>query len=303
MNNVIPPTKQALLEALGLCGEILAEIESETIVLASSALKLSRVATLLNNATMKKILEYETGGYPSPNIASSDEKILKLAEIAGRVEIVNQKPCLMYSYSIGQIESEFEVAKKQNDSYDIRQLSGNISSRKNFLYRYASETYYELKFSGIPDDVFARVRERVDSSLATLLPQSIQELVAVYDDLKSKNAVDWSNAVHTCRRILEDIADKVSPSTKESRTRNGKRIELGQKNYINRIIAFVEDKSNSDRFQHLVGSTIDFLGNRLDAIYEAINKGTHTILEKEEADRYVIYTYLLIGDILSLYEK
>ena len=45
------------------------------------------------------------------------------------------------------------------------------------------------------------------------------------------------------------------------------------------------------------------MGDRLDSIYEAVNKGSHEILNKEEADRYVIYTYLLIGDIVSLLEK
>ncbi|WP_228144237.1 hypothetical protein [Acinetobacter baumannii] len=44
-----------------------------------------------------------------------------------------------------------------------------------------------------------------------------------------------------------------------------------------------------------------YLGERLDAIFQAAQKGSHDIISsREEADRYVIYTYLVIGDILSL---
>jgi hypothetical protein len=78
-------------------------------------------------------------------------------------------------------------------------------------------------------------------------------------------------------------------------------VNLGKTNYVNRIVAFVEDHADSERFCEVVGSHISFLGNRLDGIVQAANKGSHdTIVSQEEADRYVVYTYLLIGDILSL---
>lgn len=80
-------------------------------------------------------------------------------------------------------------------------------------------------------------------------------------------------------------------------------IKLGKDNYINRIIAYVESQSNSERFTDIVGSNLGFLGDRLDAIFKAAQKGSHdTISSHKEADRYVIYTYLIIGDILSLVE-
>ena len=66
-------------------------------------------------------------------------------------------------------------------------------------------------------------------------------------------------------------------------------------------MAFVSDSSTSSRFQDLVGSHLSFLGDRLDSVFLASQKGSHsTIVSREEADRYVVYTYLLLGDILSL---
>jgi len=67
------------------------------------------------------------------------------------------------------------------------------------------------------------------------------------------------------------------------------------------LIAFIEDNKKSLLYKKIVGSHLYYLGDRLDAIFEAAQKGSHTvILSQEEADRYVIYTYMIAGDILSL---
>ncbi|QSB21687.1 hypothetical protein JN403_06810 [Pseudomonas sp. 15A4] len=66
-------------------------------------------------------------------------------------------------------------------------------------------------------------------------------------------------------------------------------------------MAYVEENASSGRFEEIVGSHIGFLGERLDSIFKAAQKGSHDVITtQEEADRYVIYTYLVIGDILDL---
>jgi hypothetical protein len=80
-------------------------------------------------------------------------------------------------------------------------------------------------------------------------------------------------------------------------------VKLGKEHFINRIIAFVHDRSESRRFGDIVGSHLTFLGDRLDSIVQAAQKGSHaTIVTREEADRYVVYTYLVVGDVLTLLE-
>ncbi len=162
-----------------------------------------------------------------------------------------------------------------------------------------------MKFSGIAEDVFTRTRKRVDSSIGRVVPDAVKKLTAMYENLGSDNPEDWSNAAHGCRRVLQDLADAVFPPSEETRTksRNGEeiKIKLAKENYINRLLAFVEDKSKSTTFTQIVGSHLGFLGDRLDAIFRAAQKGSHTdIVTREEADRCVVYTYLLTGDILSL---
>jgi hypothetical protein len=161
-----------------------------------------------------------------------------------------------------------------------------------------------LKYSAISDDVFSRIRETVDGSIGLHVPAAMKKLSSVYDTLASENSEDWSNAVHSCRRVLQDLADVLFPPQNDRvivAGNNKKTIKLGRDNYINRLLAFVQDNSDSERFKAIVGSNLEFLIDRLDAVFRAAQKGSHdVIVSRDEADRYVVYTYLVVGDILSL---
>ncbi|ENV00780.1 hypothetical protein KTG68_09105 [Acinetobacter variabilis] len=141
----------------------------------------------------------------------------------------------------------------------------------------------------------------------TKVPLSAQKFASVYENLTSENSEDWSNAVHSCRRILQDTADVIYPAREDKTINldNGKTkiIKLGVDNYLNRIITYVDEQSDSKRFEEIVGSQMKYLGERLDAIFKAAQKGSHNIIiSRQKADRYVIYTYLIVGDLLSLVE-
>lgn len=344
MSENIPPSRKALSEALELSDEILRNLELSELPLTNIALKVSRLARLINEFDMQKIMSYEVGGYPksSSNLVAPD--VWRLAVIAGREfksedSKTKQVKEHIYVESIGELEEDLRLAEaylaaakdpdvslaSANPNQFVSSSAGNriervqtrtriatsskrLASRRAFLHEYVSRKHYELKFSGIADDVFNRTRERVDKIVGVAIPDAVQRFSAVYDNLQSENPEDWSNAVHSCRRILQDLADAVFPAQPNDRIVNvdGKErvIKLGKDNYINRIIAFVEDANSSERYEHLVGSHLKFLGERLDSIFKAAQKGSHdTIVSREEADRYVIFTYLIVGDILSLRES
>ena len=148
-----------------------------------------------------------------------------------------------------------------------------LAERRSVIHGYVLRKHHELRFSGIADDIFSRIRERVDTSIGNTIPESVQKLSAIHDNLRSENTEDWSNAVHSCRRILKDLADVVFPPQKEDRikTIKGKKItfNLGKEQYVNRLIAFIEDHSSSQQFKHIVGSHLSFIGERLDSIVQA----------------------------------
>jgi len=342
MAEQIPTTKQALEEAFSLSSEILKNIELNELPLSNTALKTSRLARLVNDIDFQRIMELEVGGYPrGPEGVSQD--IWHLAVAANRnyrekplvgkeaKEYIFTESIDMLEHTVKTAQAAIEAAKDPDVSvassnpYQSVQLppghsferaaikaeavtaASRLSNRRAFIYGYVLSKYTALKFSGIADDVFSRIRERVDSAIGKIVPTAVKRLTAVYDNLRSENPEDWSNAVHSCRRILQDLAGAVYPPQKEDKIikvgNKEQAIKLGEENYINRIIAFIEGHSSSDRFNDIVGSHIRFIGDRLDAAFKATQKGSHaTIIHKEEADRYVIYTYLIIGDLLSLLE-
>lgn len=338
MPELVPPSKQALAEALSLSFEILQNIEKSELPLADIALKASRLARLLNDSDYEKIMRFEAGGYPSTPDGIVPEE-WRLAKMAGRVftktdkdgntqpvahtqsisefeHIVNITPAALESardpdVSLSSVNPHQMLGSPPThaiERYGIRQ-SHQVAVKvlaisRQLVHHYVLLKHYELKFSGISDDIFSRLRARVDSDIGNVIPESIDKFSSVYNNLLSENREDWSNAVHSCRRILKDLADTLYPAREDKVMKEGKTskpVKLGEDQYINRLIAFIEDKNTSERFAAIVGSHLSFLGDRLDSVVDASHKGSHvTITTKDEADRYVIYTYLIVGDILSL---
>lgn len=249
-------------EALSLAEEIPKNIELSDIPLANTCLKAARLARLLNDKQR------------------SDE-LIRISAFSGELEKESIPRGIPYS------QQEFQ-------------------GYKTHVYSYVINIYYELRFSAVPQEVFERTRRRVDNKLAEMVPEAVKKFMSIYDNMKSTNPEDWSNAVHSCRRILQAVADVLYPPNPDGLSeinRGGKKIKVGPDNYINRLVLYVEDKSNSERFSEVVGSHLKFIKDRLRSIYYAAQKGSHTeIKSAEEAERYIIYTYLLIGDILWLSE-
>ncbi|NJI19297.1 hypothetical protein [Aeromonas veronii] len=333
-------TSEGLKEALLLSESILSDIELNVGSLSNIALKASRLARLVGHFDYQKIFLYEVGGYPTtPNGVES--KTWELAQKAGRINKVKEGEEISERASLDSLEQlhyDLEAAKDSlavaqdahisltsaNPNQFIAAPMGNkqerdalrrsisnkskfIATRRAFIYEYVSSIHYEVKYSAISNDIFSRIRSRVDEKVGLLIPDSVQKFSAVYENLISSNTEDWSNAVHSCRRILQDTADVLYPAREPKKIMVGnkeKTINLGADNYINRLMAYVEENALSKRFEEIVGSHMKYLGERLDSIFQAAQKGSHdTISSQDEADRYVIYTYLVVGDILQLRDE
>jgi len=306
MPDEIIPTPEALEEALNLSAEILKDIELSRVPLWTAALKASRLASLLNQSEAQEIFNFEANGYPTTPDAFTESieeleqnieacKIRLQAAQDPDVSISSANPSQWVNVPWGN------AMERQGLQTGIVTASKRLASRRAMIDHYASRRHYELKFSGVAQDVFSLIRESVDRNVGQLVPEAVKKFASVHDNLRSTNPENWANAVHSCRRILQDLADVLfPPQEKDDVTKSGKTIKLGPGNYINRLMRFVEDKSDSDRFGDLVGSHLGFLGDRLDAVFEATQKGSHANVSREEANRYVVYAYMLIGDILSL---
>src|SRR6266576_1462534 len=137
MSEGIPPSRQALAEALTLSDEVTRNIELGQIPLSNIALKASRLARLLNDFEMQRTLGYEAAGYPStPDGVSQD--VYRLAVNAGREytwkdKLSNTTEKGIYSESIGSLEEQIRnteaslaAARDPNRAGSARNLIGNV---------------------------------------------------------------------------------------------------------------------------------------------------------------------------------
>ncbi len=283
----IPVTAQVLEEAEALSGDIIRDVELAQAPLSSIGLKALRLARILNDSEVQQTFMQNSGGGVSKK--ATEELEATVAKGRAVLQATLQLP--------GTYEGKWAIQEMEDSIQEL-------AFRRTLIYDYAMRKHYETRFSGLAEDVFGRIRSRIDSSIGSAVPDAVRKLTSVHDNLASDNPEDWSNAAHSCRRVLQDLADAVFPPQDKPRTRmvNGKEIEtrLGVDQYINRLIAYIEDSSASGRFKEIVGSHLGYMGDRLDALFSAAQKGSHSTLTKEEADRCVVYTYLLVGDILSL---
>jgi hypothetical protein len=321
--------KNTIEEALELSEDILKNIELNEIPIQNAIQKTLRLARLISDMDAVEWIREELKGFTTiPNGIPKDA--WKAAKKSNRIYI-DSKDGKEYAYteSVSVMEAEIQAANsRMNVAYDpnisiatqstitpairtnaiergniqarIRTLSERIEKVKFSFYDYVLNVNYELKFTNITEDIFTKVRVNTDKNLATLSPDAIRKFVSVYDNLRSTNQEDWANAVHSCRRILKEVADKLYPPQIEPIIVGGKQIKIGEDQVINRLVQYVSDKSSSERFEEIVGSHLRYLGERLDSVFGAVNKGTHAEVTHEEAERYIIYTYLLLNDILSL---
>ncbi|MFZ0321796.1 MAG: hypothetical protein WAL56_21915 [Candidatus Sulfotelmatobacter sp.] len=220
---VVPPSAEATAEALRLSEEILRNVELNEIPLTNVALKTSRLARLLNDLGAEKTMRFEASGYPVKDGIMTQENWL-LAIAAGRKYIEQDGSEKAFTESIDAIElqiradqatlaaataaasvvrtaphqpswrTSFAIDDKQIEGYRAQNARNSlhvsterIASRRSLIYGYAVNRYHELRFSAIASDVFARVRERADTKLATVLPDAVQRFNAVYDNLRSQN--------------------------------------------------------------------------------------------------------------------
>lgn len=329
-----------IAECTELASEILKNFELSELPVSTIILKCLRLCRLLGDEDGVLLFTFESSGYPStPKGMTADA--WRISKIAGRRYVKKEKNKqgketeIEYAKTSLVAELEELVSSQKirlsasvdpnislssaNPHQFVAAPAGNVIERtsvvssiqdaqkvlqrvKGCLYNYILQIYNKLSYGNIVEDTFTRARLAVNDKLSVLCPQAIGKFVAVYNNMDSDNPEDWANAVHSCRRILVDLADALYPPRDEPIDIGGKPVKVGQEQYINRLVQFISSKSNSKTYKDVVGADLGNIGNRLDAINDAVCKGTHTEISKDEAARYIIHTYFLISDIVSLIE-
>lgn len=323
-------------ECTELSSEILKNFELSEIPIGNVILKCLRLCRLLGDQKGVLLFTCESSGYPRGASGDYTKEAERIALLAHRTyqdyDYKTKKLTVYVSYALASdIEYSIETLRiklaasadpnisitSANPNQFVYAPTGNSTERsqitlqihqktqilaqiKGALYNYILTIYNKLVYGNIVEDIFTESRIKVNEKLGIYCPKSIEKFVSVYENLSSDNPEDYANAVHSCRRILLDLADALYPPSDTPLQINGKSIKVGADQYINRLIQYISSKSESKTYNDVVGSDLSSIGMRLDAINDAVCKGTHTDVTKDEATRYIIHTYLLISDIIAL---
>lgn len=129
------------------------------------------------------------------------------------------------------------------------------------------------------------------------MPDAAERLIAAYQSLAERSPENWVHVVDSCRRIIKDFADAVFPA--QSKPVDG--LAVTQDKYLNRLRAFVKQSVQSRRLRDQTGATLDLLAELLARTDNLASRSVHSgKVYRYEAERVLLYTYLVIGDIIVL---
>jgi hypothetical protein len=199
------------------------------------------------------------------------------------------------------VEEEFSLQTRtehENRRSIIRQVLNRLNA---FTLRYLidSEARVRLEVSG--EQMFQRHRRQVDGILHSLAPEILHQLnTAIQRSVELDNSESCSQALRSCRRVLEAVVNVVyPPSSKPHIDKSGNDREVGATQYKNRLVAFVENSSEGTHSLALTASIIDF-ANRLDALDDLTQKGVHAMATAIDVEFGIIQTYILAGEVLTM---
>lgn len=312
-------------ESLLLAEELLSDIELNRIEPMDIARKASRLARITDDTQAIEWLSFEVFGYPegvkglAPNAWMAAIKSNRVYEQNGAQYARTNSIGFMYA-SVEANKIQLSAASdapcqisSSNPYQHVFAPTGNhierdnlrkemINSRSNLdkvigsIHTYVTSKYQELRFGAAVENAFQIIRSNVDSLINDTVPNAIPILTTALENASDDNSIQCANAAKACRDLLIATADALRPP---GEPKNGH--EMKSTDYVNRLVDWIDTHSTSSTTSKMYKSDLEDLGNRLDAITDSGNKGAHVIqIPKTEASRYVVGTYILLGDILNL---
>lgn len=320
-------------EIIRLSEEIIEDFELKRIPYQNIFLKCLRLCRLTNNEIGITLFKFETSGYPHIEEKKVTNQAWEISKIAGRhyfATVDGKKQEYMTSELIGDLEKEnynteiylkasvdpnVSLSSSNPNQYlhpplgnknerlkayqRLNRNTGTITAIVGHLYDFMLNIRNSIIYGNYMETMFESYKKDVDTKLSIRCPEAIKRLNSAYENIQTGNEQNWNNALHACRRLLEDLADSLYPE-REPLLENGKTILLGKQNYKNRLIQYIKENNKSKTFSLVISSSLDKVCDELDSIYDSTNKGSHSDLAKDEAQRYLIHVYILVSDILSI---
>jgi hypothetical protein len=175
----------------------------------------------------------------------------------------------------------------------ISRLSGIKSRVLGLLHTFVSDVYYEKEFDSLSESIFERYKRDVDTLVSEHCGEVLEKIPAVMDRLANGDQESISQALTTCRRIIESFADSIYPPTDDTVEIGGNMLKLDAAKHQNRINVYVHNMTSSK-------SRRQRLRQNLANLFDRVSSGVHDDTSAEEARSLFLNTYLFLGEILHL---
>lgn len=292
-------------EAIKIAEKIMNNLEDEPFKLKNLRLYYKLVKLIELNSEVEWI-NRELYGYKKLKDVPNYRKVRDSRD-KNKFAYITQNYVDLFTYVESDLNYKYKSFPEDKYNYYTISVGHNLFFRvlntvDNEIYRKTNSILYELKFEKIEFDIFEETRKVVNERLYDMCPNALKKLTETYEDFNlTKSSLDLQQISFACRTVLDDFADALYPPTKDKvEGFDNKTHPLKGNNHINRIIQYTYENIDSDFNMEFMRSNLEYLYNYLRNIYELTNVGTHTEREKEHSKRCVIYTYLVIGDIINL---
>lgn len=298
-----------------LSRELLDDIELDRLPSDKLLLKCNRLARLSGSDEIREWLKYEMQGYNGTDEVSLtymtrtgrwvnfEEKKGYWGPLAVQEKFIETLHARIDASKITSVEGDwaFRVTSETRASHaaignQIAQLAGIRSRVLGLLHTFVSGIYYERQFANSATDTFESYKRSVDALIADKAGAVLTKIPSVVDRLKEGDNEAVSQALTTCRRILEALADAIFPPQEGTIEIDGNQISLDASKHQNRINAYISERTDSK-------SRRTRLRQNLRNLFDRVSSGIHDDITAEEAFSLFLNVYLFLGEILSIQDK
>jgi len=200
----------------------------------------------------------------------------------------------------------FFVAKKAETTkanllVTFGHLEQVVERVKTAVYAFLVATEAELDEGQKDSPLFVRAQEYINAALAKYAPDGLEKFLAAQDRVYSGEPEDLAHALTSCRRMIKSVADALYPATGIKIVgRDGVERSMSDDAYRNRLLQYVHEQVGKHMQGPVLQATIDSLGSRLKSLESLASKGVHDRVSAAEAETCIVWTYLLVADILRI---
>jgi hypothetical protein len=318
-------------EALSIAREVRHKLLIEPIHVSSALRACLTISSLLKEKSDYEWIDLELNGYSTKfKTVGEMEKVLPEYRNAhclyfdefNRPITIAEKWSILEEYPLGQSVAELEecaenglhiysgpgiaflmqqrvpVHKALVSSVAVRRVLNAVSNR---ALEFLNKTILELQYARIHSGIFEEARASVDKQLLAYSRPALEKLVGSYEKLSSIGTpLECSQTAFACRQVLQDFTDAIFKPEYLEKEEKVPRHEQTKNKLLYSLRQKLEGKKN--RELELLSAQMSYLNAYFDKLTSYVQKQTHPAgfePTPEDAKRCVVYTYLIIGDILS----